>query len=83
MSSEDVFNGPTNLDRAKWADAAIQAFRRATRTDDCDALADLLADLMHLCDTKRGQDGWDFDAMLERARSNYVEEVEEAKAAGR
>ena len=72
---------PNNTDRAGWALEAVKAFQTATRTDDCDALADLLADLMHLCDRKRGQHGWDFDAMLERARSNYDEEVEEERAA--
>jgi hypothetical protein len=72
---------PNNTTRAGWALEAINAFRRETRTDDCDALGDLLANLMHLCDAKRGQEGWDFDAMLERARSHYREEFEEGRAA--
>jgi hypothetical protein len=72
---------PNNTNRAGWALEAINAFRRETGTDDCDALGDLLANLMHLCDAKSGQDGWDFDAMLERARSHYQEECAEERAA--
>lgn len=39
-----------NDDRAKWADAAITAFRRETGSDDDTILSDLLADLMHWSD---------------------------------
>lgn len=39
-----------NDDRAAWAEAALNEFRRVTGTDDEDALGDLLCDLMHWCD---------------------------------
>ena len=64
-----------NLERAQWAEAAVRTFRAETRADDCDALADLLCDLMHLCDARAPADGWQFDAALERARAYYVDET--------
>lgn len=72
---------PTNTNRAQWALTAIKAFREETKTDDCDALSDLLCNLMHLCEYRKnwGRDGWDFDAMLERARSNFAEEIAEER----
>lgn len=62
-----------NLARALTAATALAAFKRATRTDDEDLLPDLLCNLLHYA----GQSGIDFDAMLERARSNYEAELEE------
>ena len=61
-----------NNDRAKWAQVAIDAFQAETGTDECDALGDLLADLMHLSD----RTGTSFDFMLNRARGHYQTETE-------
>ena len=63
-----------NDDRADWAEAALQAFIRACRTDREDALPDLLCDLIHLCDRQPDLGG--FDAMVERARRNYDAETQ-------
>ena len=60
-----------NENRAALAMTALSAFQRETGTDDQDAVADLLCDIMHLCDRKC----WDFDADLERARRHYAAET--------
>jgi hypothetical protein len=60
-----------NGDRAKWAYAALQAFRAQTGVDYEDALGDLLGDLMHLAD----REPFDFEAALERARGHYAAET--------
>jgi hypothetical protein len=60
-----------NDERAAWAEAALNVFRRETGTDIEDALADLLCDLMHCADRKN----WDFEAELERARMHYEAET--------
>ncbi len=60
-----------NNDSAKWAQTAFDAFMTATGTDPEDAMADLLADLMHLAD----RNGTDFADQLRRASSNYAEET--------
>jgi hypothetical protein len=67
----------TNDWRAHTAGEAIRAFRVWTKTDDCDALADLLCNLKHYCDRKNGANGWDFEDALARARRQYAEEVTE------
>jgi hypothetical protein len=61
-----------NDERAEWAEATIQAFVRITGTDREDALADLLANLMHWCDRQ----GFDFDAELARGHGMYQEETQ-------
>jgi len=66
-----------NDERAAWAKTALEAFMAETRTDDGDAIADLLADLMHLCDRQPARFGG-FEAELERARMHYAEETTEA-----
>jgi hypothetical protein len=63
----------TNTDRSQWALKAISAFRKATGTDMEDALADLLADLMHWSDRM----GYQFDAELARGRGHYEAELVE------
>lgn len=60
-----------NDDRAEWARVAVRAFIGETQTDKDDAVADLLADLMHLCD----RDGYYFERELERAQRMYGEET--------
>lgn len=62
-----------NADRAQWADAAIEAFIAETGTEEEDALADLLGDLMHWCDRHDGAGS--FDHALARARNYYQEET--------
>ena len=65
-----------NDDRFKWAGAALGTFMLATGTDIEDALADLLADLMHWAN----QNHVDFDLELQRGRDHYeVEIVEDAE----
>jgi hypothetical protein len=65
--------GPDQLNGARAARAghAVEAFQRATGTDDADALDDLLADHMHWADRA----DFDFDAALGRARSHYAAET--------
>lgn len=62
-----------NTERASWAESAVDTFQAATGTDDCDALADLLGDLMHLCDRRQSIEA--FDDALERARGMYAQEA--------
>jgi len=57
--------------RAAWAAAALQTFRDATGADADDALADLIADLMHWCD----RNGMDIDRQLQRGRCHYAAET--------
>jgi hypothetical protein len=60
-----------NDDRAQWAKAALKAFIDQTGVDYEDALADLLADLMHLAD----REPFDFESDLDRAREHYAAET--------
>ena len=60
-----------NDDRSAWAQTALAAFRLVTGTDEGDALADLLADLMHWSD----RSGFSFAAALDRARCHYEAET--------
>ena len=65
-------------DRGQSAQAAIRHFQIVTGCDWDDAIADLLADLMHLCDRETREDGetpLDFTAELERARQHYAAET--------
>ena len=70
----------TNQHRAQWALAALREFQSQTATDDEDAVADLLSDIMHLCGRNPHGWGW-FETNLRRARDNYEAEVEEEHAA--
>jgi hypothetical protein len=65
-----------NDDRAKWAQAALRAFRKATGADAEEALGDLLTDLMHWSD----RNNFDFDAALDRARMHYEAETASEEA---
>lgn len=60
-----------NSERTRWAQAALWAFQRATRTDDEDAVSDLLTDLMHWCDCN----DQDFNAELLRGSGHYESET--------
>lgn len=66
-------DGPDNEDRASWAQAALDAFQEVTGTDDEDALADLLCDLMHWADWKKQ----DFKAAMSRGEGHYRVELKE------
>jgi hypothetical protein len=60
-----------NDDRSKWAEAAVREFVLTTGADLCDAVSDLLADIMHWCD----RHDIDFDHELERAKGHYHDET--------
>lgn len=61
----------TNETRATIAAGVIDIYKERTGADQHDALADLLADMMHWADTQ----GLDFDHELRRARGYYEDEV--------
>lgn len=61
-----------NAMRAAWARVALRAFMDVCRTDDEDALGDLLCDLMHLADREALLD---FEQALETARMHYEAEI--------
>jgi hypothetical protein len=61
----------TNADRAVWAMDALTGFVAATRVDTArDAVADLIANLLHLA---RGR-GLDVDLLLNQTRKLMAEE---------
>jgi hypothetical protein len=72
---------PTNKDRAGWATMALAAFTEETFNgghpdtmvrDDLEcAIADLIADLLHLA----GQQGFEPQAILESANSHYQTQI--------
>ena len=69
MNAPDI----TNQDRAKTAEVALEAFMTARPHDDAaEAIPDLLANLMHLCD----QRGANFMAELTTALVNHRLETE-------
>lgn len=79
-----MITDPTNHERALWAAHVLCGFDEhpdkignlmATPSDigeDC--VADILSDIMHLCDVNR----FSFSDLLARARNNYDEEHEES-----
>ena len=69
---------PNNDDRANWAEAALRAFQAVTKTDDEDAVSDLIGDLLHLA----ARQGLDPQLMLDRAQANYEAECEEEATPG-
>jgi hypothetical protein len=66
---------PTNGDRAEWAAIAVETYQGETGTDDEDAVADLLCDLMHLSDADHVKGVLAFDEALRRARFHYDAEI--------
>lgn len=81
-SAEVSCHEATNLQRADWAMVAVRAFATETGLDASGdetetAVADLLANLMHLCD----KEGIDFDVALMRGRSHYREELADERQA--
>jgi len=61
-----------NDERSDWAATALDKFRQVTGTDEGDALADLLVDLMHWCDR---HPEYHFASELARAERHYAEET--------
>lgn len=59
-----------NADRARWANTALACFMELTGTDECDALTDLLCDLMHRCENIE-----EFEASLAMARMHFEQET--------
>ena len=66
-------SGPTNNERALWAQNAVDTFRNEVMQgeDNETTIGDLLCNLMHLCDAC----GIDFDARLESGRNHYDAET--------
>ena len=64
---------PTNNDRARWANTALSAFVNEVGDsgDEDTNIADLLCDLMHLCDAH----GFDFERVLASGRIHYDAET--------
>lgn len=67
-----------NADRAGWASIAVKIFIEETGTDNEDAIADLICNLMHLCD-KTSLYG-NFANELRRAMENYAMETAKVTA---
>jgi hypothetical protein len=67
-----MFREVDNTQRAEWARVAIDAFIRVTRTDEGDAISDLLCNLMHYC----AESETDFLAELNRAALHFQAETE-------
>lgn len=68
-----AIGGPSNDDRAEWAEESLAVFRNRTSADldEGQDISDLLADIMHACD-RRGED---FSKLLNWAWGNYREET--------
>lgn len=66
--------GTMNFKRAGWASSALETFQHDTQTDDEDAVADLLCNIMHLCKFEPEKYG-EFERQLERAKSMHEGEV--------
>jgi hypothetical protein len=64
----------SNDERANFALAGVRGFLKDCATDDCDAVADFLCDLMHLLDRMPGRYGTWADN-LRRAENNYQAEI--------
>jgi len=70
-----------NADRAEWAREAIELFQEVTGTDDCDAIADLLCDIRHLCDVDKRFGSWD-DALSRVTIAGSHYDAETSKTGG-
>lgn len=64
-----------NLVRASAAAQCLTLFQKITGSEEQDAVCDLLADLMHLCDLMPQRFGR-FQAEVRRADDHYNAEVE-------
>lgn len=74
-----MFEGPTNQQRADWAEYAVNEFGKKVSLNGEpydpveDMMGDLLCNMMHWCRIN----GHDFEQMLRVARGNFEAEVEE------
>lgn len=66
--------GMMNFKRAGWAKTALNLFQHDTGTDNEDAIADLVCNLMHLCKFEPDKYG-DFEEQMERGKRNFEGEV--------
>lgn len=68
--------GPTNVDRAAWAQEAVDAFLAVCSTDDCDVIGDMICDLLHLAHSDPARYG---NAIRQHRNglSNFEAELEE------
>jgi hypothetical protein len=73
-ASRSLHNRVQNMRRAVTAARSLGRFQTIAKADDEDALSDLLANLMHLCDI----DGTSFAKELSRATRHYRIEIQEA-----
>jgi hypothetical protein len=71
----DIDDEGKNDDRAEWALQALETFQAATGTDDGDAISDLVADLLHLCDREGERFGWSARDQIERGIRAYHQEI--------
>ena len=64
-----------NMDRARWAAIALDAFAKATgqdlRVEADDVIGDLLCDLQHLCVIR----GFDYEMLAARGCEHFDEEA--------
>lgn len=63
--------------RAEWALQSIELFQQLTGTDDCDAVGDLIADILHMCDRHQERFG-EAIPMIKRGMRAYADEIEAA-----
>jgi hypothetical protein len=85
----ETHGDPRNADRALWGELAVVTFADVTgqskdvQIDPETVLGDLLAGLMHWCDSQKTnvslEESIDFDSALGRARNHYSEEYEEER----
>jgi hypothetical protein len=70
MARQPRYVGVTNRDRARWAEIALRYYQVETGSEDEDAIADLIGDLMHLARHRR----LDPHEQAERGRYHFGEE---------
>lgn len=72
--ADEAQAGPDNADRARWADAAVDAFNTKTGTTEYEeAIGDLIADLGHLAE----REGLDFMALARRGIADWqIEKID-------
>lgn len=64
---------------AAFAQATVTEYQRATGASDVDALFGLLTCLMHLCDRRDTELGWNFEQVVQASRQIHKEETVESK----
>lgn len=81
ITQGELETGITNEERGRWVESELDSYRRKGHTgDDYDtAISDMIADLIHLANSK----GEDAEAIKDRAWMNYEAEIEEVEEDGR